>query len=88
MENRKARRAALDAIAAPEDLLDRFLSLPSKRRDEEFWSVKAVANLLNKHASTIRQRADEGKIPHIKIFGTIYVHVPSLLNMLKTQTAQ
>lgn len=70
-----------------DDLVDRFLGLSFKPRAEEFLSVKAVADLLNKHPSTIRQLADEGKIPHIKIFGTIHIHMPSLRDMLKTQTA-
>lgn len=59
-------------------LVELFLSLSAKERQEEFQLVKQVATDLGKHPSTVRRWVDEGKVDSIKLFGTIYVYIPSL----------
>jgi hypothetical protein len=88
MENKRARCTTLHSGPSPQDLLERFLRLPPKQRDEEFWPVKKVAEMLNKHPSTIRRMADEDKIPHTKVVGTIYVNIPMLKQRLKADSDQ
>jgi excisionase family DNA binding protein len=67
----------------PEELLNRFLSLPPGQRDAEFQPVKVVAFNLGTHPSTIRRWIDEGRIRAVKIVGSIYVHLPSVTEALK-----
>ena len=76
--------------ADPGDYLQRFISLAEnpKQRSAEFMEPHRVAILLELSVSRIRQLADEGRLPHVKIFGRIYVHVPSLLEVLRKENAQ
>jgi hypothetical protein len=70
-------------------LLERFLTLPpGKERQAEFRIVKSIAFDLGKHESTIRRWVEEGRVGAIKVLGTIYVHVPSLKELLRRSQTQ
>jgi len=66
----------------PGELLQRWWSLPADKRMDEFWSPGQVAFQLGITDSRVRGCCSEGKIPHIKIAGRIYIHVPSMLEEL------
>ena len=71
----------------PEELVERFLSATRRERDQDFWTVKQVAALLNKDDSTIRQMVSKGYLSALKIGGTIYIYKPSLVEWLKVTAA-
>jgi len=71
----------------PEELVERFLSATRRERDQDFWTVKQVAALLNKDDSTIRQMVSKGYLSALKIGGTIYIYKTSLVEWLKVTAA-
>lgn len=60
------------------DLLTHFLRLSPDERSREYLAVKQTAARLGKHPSAVRRLIDEDKIPAIKVYGTIYIHWPTL----------
>ena len=79
----KLSRQALVLGFSPDKLFDRWWSLTDsgdfETRDAEFKTPKAVASLTRCNTeSWIRGLCAEGKMPSIKIFNRIYIHLPSL----------
>lgn len=71
-----------------QELLDLFWELPDKERRIQFLGTKEVAKLLCLSDSRIRQLAEEGGIPGIKILGRIHIHLPSLKAQLKMELSK
>lgn len=72
----------------PDDdwLLRRWWGLSPDERDKEFWSPKQVAWKTGRSEAHVRSLVEQGKLPAIKIFGRIYIHIPSLFELLSRET--
>lgn len=64
------------------ELLELYWQLPDKERDRQFWTTQQVAALLRLSDARIRQLIDEDRMPAIKIFGRLQIHIPTLKAML------
>ena len=71
-------------MSNPVALLNRYWRLSASEREKEYETTKYTANLLRMTESRVRQLVDEGRMPAIKIYGRILIHLPTLKAMIES----
>lgn len=81
-----ARATLTLAFPDPKFLFGIWWNTPPEQRNKEFWTPQQIAWKLGRHEAYVRRLAGEGKLPAIRVYGQIFIHIPSLLAAMK-QTA-
>ncbi len=63
-------------------LLRRWFRMSSQQRQAEFWTPQQGAAELGCSESTLADLMNRGKLPYIRIFDRVYIHAPSLCEVV------
>jgi excisionase family DNA binding protein len=83
---REYRRAVI-VPKPPEELVELYLGMTRRDRDENFWTPKRVADLLGKESSTVRQMIAKGELSAFRNGGAWLIYKPSAVEWLKRSAA-